>query len=325
MSVADLGIQESDYANQYKYNLDLGTDASGNVKALFWQATPGSWQLRADLCKKYLGTTDAKELQDKYFSSWDKIVKAAEKINKKSEGKCKLLSGYTDIFRIFSNSRSNGWYDDNDVITVDDNMKQYMEVAKKMYDGELTYNTEQWSTDWYANMAGDGKDSSAALAYTGCPWFTYWCLNADTWTGQTILVAGPQQFFWGGSGLAATAGCADKDLAGTIIKYFTCETESMVKINALNSDYVNNTEAIAQISKAGVKCDFIYKDQDIMAFYLPLADSIDASIVTGEDQDINSMWDSQVKEYVAGNVDEDGAIAAFKSLTHDKFDYLKVE
>ena len=49
-SVGDCGITADDYANQYQYNLDLGTvsgeDSSdaNNVKALFWQATPGCFQ-----------------------------------------------------------------------------------------------------------------------------------------------------------------------------------------------------------------------------------------------------------------------------------------
>ncbi len=327
LSVTDLGVTADDYANQYKYNLDLGTDTSGNVKALFWQATPGCYQLRADLCKKYLKTTDPDELQSKYFSSWDKVIAAAEKINKASGGKCKLFSGYSDIFRTFSNSRTTGWYDDNDVISVDDNMTQYMDVAKQLYDGELTYNTDQWSTDWNANMAGDGKKSNAALAYPGCPWFTYWCLNKDVWTKNTILVQGPQQFYWGGTGLSATVGCADKELAGTIIKYFTCETDAMVKINALNSDYVNNTAAIKKIQDNGAKCDYLYPaaKQDIMKFYLPLASKIDASTSTAEDQTINAAWDSQVKEYVKGNKDKDTMIADFKAAVHDSYDYLKAE
>ena len=37
----------------YQYDLDLGTDADGNVRALFWQATPGCFQVRADLAEKY--------------------------------------------------------------------------------------------------------------------------------------------------------------------------------------------------------------------------------------------------------------------------------
>ena len=42
------------------------------------------------------------------------------------------------------------------MISVDDNMTQYMDLAKTMVDEGLTYETDQWSTDWYANMEGDG-------------------------------------------------------------------------------------------------------------------------------------------------------------------------
>ncbi len=328
LSVDELGIKESDYANQYKYNLQLGTDQSGKVKALFWQATPGSWQLKANFCKEYLGTTDPTELQDKYFADWDKVLETAKKVNDASKGKVKLLSGYADIFRVFSNARTTGWYDKDDKITIDDQMTKYMEVAKKLYEDELTYNTDQWGTDWYANMEGDGKETNAALAYTGCPWFTYWSLK-DSWEENTILVAGPQQFYWGGTGLAATVGCSDKDMAGTIMKYFTCTADTMVKINALNSDFVNNTEAIKTImaDKKANKCSKLYPDakQNYMEFYLPLADGIDASSVTAEDQDINSMWDTQVKEYIQGNKDKDTMIADFKASVHDKYNYLSAE
>ena len=48
-NVADLGITADDYANSYQYNLDLGSDVDGNVRALFWQATPGRYAVRADL------------------------------------------------------------------------------------------------------------------------------------------------------------------------------------------------------------------------------------------------------------------------------------
>ena len=39
-----------------------------------------------------------------------------------------------------------------------------METAKTLYDEDLTFNTDQWSADWSANMSGDGVDSNAALA-----------------------------------------------------------------------------------------------------------------------------------------------------------------
>lgn len=327
-SVADLGITEDDYKNMYKYDLDLGTDADGNVRALFWQATPGCYQVRADLAKKYLGTTDPAAIAEK-FKDLDTILATAKEVNDASGGKCKLFSGYDELKRSLTNSRSQGFYDDNDVITLDDNITTYLETAKKLYDDDLTYNTDQWSADWYANMDGDGESSNAALAYMGCPWFTYWCLS-DTWKENTILVPAQNKCYWGGTGLAATTECSDPDLAAKIMKYFTCDTDGMVAINALNSDYVNNTEAINKIIESGASADgngFLYKDagQNFMEFFLPLADGLDASMVKAEDQQILSLLDTQTKAYATGEKDLDTAISDLKASIHDTYSYLKTE
>ena len=327
-SVADLGITEDDYKNMYQYDLDLGTDADGNVRALFWQATPGCYQVRADLAEKYLGTTDPAELAEK-FKDLDTILATAKEVNDASGGKCKLFSGYDELKRSLTNSRTQGFYDDNDVITLDDNITTYLETAKKLYDDDLTYNTDQWSADWYANMDGDGESSNAALAYMGCPWFTYWCLS-DTWKENTILVPTQNKCYWGGTGLAATTECSDPDLAAKIMKYFTCDTDGMVAINTLNSDYVNNTEAISQIIKNGASADgngYLYKDagQNFMEFFLPLADGLDASMVKAEDQQILSLLDTQTKAYATGEKDLDTAISDLKASIHDTYSYLKTE
>ena len=327
-SVADLGITEDDYKNMYKYDLDLGTDVDGNVRALFWQATPGCYQVRADLAEKYLGTTDPAAIAEK-FKDLDTILATAKEVNDASGGKCKLFSGYDELKRSLTNSRSQGFYDDNDVITLDDNITTYLETAKKLYDDDLTYNTDQWSADWYANMDGDGESSNAALAYMGCPWFTYWCLS-DTWKENTILVPAQNKCYWGGTGLAATTECSDPDLAAKIMKYFTCDTDGMVAINALNSDYVNNTEAINKIIESGASADgngFLYKDagQNFMEFFLPLADGLDASMVKAEDQQILSLLDTQTKAYATGEKDLDTAISDLKASIHDTYSYLKTE
>ena len=208
-------------------------------------------------------------------------------------------------------------------------MTTYLETAKKLYADDLTYNTDQWSADWYANMDGDGESSNAALAYMGCPWFTYWCLS-DTWKENTILVPAQNKCYWGGTGLAATTECSDPDLAAKIMKYFTCDTDGMVAINALNSDYVNNTEAINKIIESGASADgngFLYKDagQNFMEFFLPLADGLDASMVKAEDQQILSLLDTQTKAYATGEKDLDTAISDLKASIHDTYSYLKTE
>ncbi len=325
MNVADLGITSADMSNMYNYNIQLGTDKGGATRALFWQATPGSLQVRADLAEKYLGTTDPTELQSKYFSSWDKITETAKTVNEASGGKVKLFSGYSDTIRIFLNSsRQVGWYDDNDVIQVDDLMLQYMDLAKTMYADDTTYNTTQWGTDWAAQKDGDGSTTEAAIAFCGCPWYTYWCLT-DAWEANTILVQGPAQFYWGGTGLAATTGCSDTEMAATLMKAITCDTDFMVKINAQNSDYVNNKAAIAYLLKNNLgNSTKMYGTQNLIDFYSKSADSIDASTVTDVDQKTQSLFQTQVDAYATGEKDKDTAIADFKASVHDLYSFLKI-
>lgn len=332
LSAADLGITDEDMANMYNYNKQLGSDADGNVRAFFWQATPGSFQLRADLAEEYLGSTDPQVLHDTVFCDVDTIVAKAQEVFEASNGQVALFAGNEELLRMFQNSRTIGWYDENDVITIDDQMKTYMETAAEIY--PYTFGYGQWATEWTAAMTGDGVESKAAIAYCGCPWFTYWSLaktmgeNEDPsqWVGGTILVEGPYQFFWGGTGLAATVGCSDTELAAKIIKAFTCDTEFMVKINALNSDFVNNTVAVEQIIANGNDvCDMMYGDQAFLGFYLPMADSIDASTITAEDQSINSAFNQQVTALCTGEKDLDTAIADFKAAVATQYTYLTIE
>lgn len=320
LPIADLGITADDYSKQAQYTLDVATNGEGKLMALSWQAAPGSWAVRADLAEKYLGTTDPDEVQS-YFATWDKVLETARKVNTDSAGETKLISGIDDVKRIFQGSRTNAWYNSDDTIVIDDNMTKYMELAKTLYTEELTWNTSQWGDDWNANKEGD-----KVLAWPSCTWFTYWCLSTN-YAGQYIQIAGPQNFYWGGTWLAATAGCSDKDAAAKLIKYVTCDASFMAKINALNSDYVNNTEAvdmrIKECADAGVStCPVLVEGQNFLELNKPLIAGIVVTM-TAEDQTINGKFDVEVLEYCKGNKDYDTAIADFKKAVVDTYSYLK--
>lgn len=328
LSLADLGITEEDTKDQFEYNIALGSDKDGVQKASFWQATPGCIQIRADLAEKYLGTTDQAELE-KTFSSWDSILEAAKTVNEASGGKVKLFSGYDDLKYIYLNgSRKVGWYDDSDVIQMDEAMAEYMDYAKELYDQDLTFNTTMWGTDWAALKDGDGETSEACIAFSGCPWYTYWCLT-DTWNNNTILVDAPVQFYWGGTGLAATTGCSDKDTAAQIIKACTCDAEFMTEIYKANGDFVNNQSAISTIVSEDIKGTStftLYGDQSIPEFFSTRGQGVDVSLVTAEDMTINeTLFPAAVTSYATGEVDKDTAIQNFKNSVHDTYSYLKVE
>lgn len=326
LDVATLGITAEDMANMYDYNLSLGTDAaSGSTYALFWQATPGSWQLRADLAEKYLGTTDPAALQD-MLDTWEEVISVSESVNAASGGKVKLLSGADDLKYVFCNgARTSAWYDSNDVITIDPAINDYLELAADL--NGLTFDVGMWSTEWATLKDGDGEATEACIAFTGCPWYSYWCLT-ETWIDNTILIQGPQAFYWGGTGLAATVECADTDLAYKILHTVTCNTQAMIEINSANGDYVNNAEAIAYIQEngSGTTSTFAcYNDQDIVGFYAEKCEGINV-LAVGEDQIIcENLLPVVVDSYESGAVDLETAIANLKASIHDTYSYLSVE
>lgn len=324
--VSDLGITSADMANMYDYNLSLGTDAStGDTYALFWQATPGCWQIRADLAQTYLGTTDPAALQD-MLSTWDKVVEVSNAVNEASGGKVKLLSGADDLKYVFCNgARKSAWYDANDKIVVDPAIEDYLELSQDLYG--LTFDVTMWSTEWATLKDGDGAESEAAIAFTGCPWYSYWCLT-ETWNDNTVLIQGPQAFYWGGTGLAATAKCSDTDLARKILYYTTCDTQAMIDINTANGDYVNNKDAIAYIQEhgSGTTSTFsTYNGQNIINFFASKCEGINV-LAVGEDQVIcENLLPSVVDSYESGSVDLATAVANLKSAIHDTYSYLTVE
>lgn len=323
LDVAELGITEADMANMYPYTVQAAT-VDGKVKALSWQATPGAMMYRRSLAKKYLGTDDPAEVQ-KYFSDWETMLKTGKDILEKSGGATKLFSGVDDVKRVYQAARQNAWYDENDTIVVEDTMLNYLDYAKSLYDNNLTNNTSQWSTDWTSNVTNENT-----FAYMGCTWFLHWTLKANSGGaapgegtyGDWAMTAGPQEYYWGGSWLAASKGCSDTDLAAKIIKAATCDTEMMKEMCLGTLDYVNNKQAISELIAAGEgNFDFL-GGQNFLEYFSPLADAIKLPALCAEDFYITQTFDNQVTEFVNGNKTKEEAIEAFKSNVVDAYPYL---
>ena len=325
LNISDIGITASDYADEYQYTIDTATNYKGELKALSWQACPGAWAVRASLAEKYLGTSDPAAVQE-FFKDWDAVYETAKKVKEDSNGKTLLLPGYEDVKRVFMGARSSGWHDTNDNLIVDQAMLDYMDYAKKLNDEGLTWNTTQWTDDWTAKKNGD-----ATLALPGCTWYTYWSMSEENF-GDYILIDGPQSYSWGGTWLAATKGCADKDGAAKLIKYLTCDADFMAKINAYNVDFVNNKTAIQTRISEGAVAQLegkkpILSDkqgQTFLEYFIDKADTINGNLLTAEDATITGLFDAQVKEYVNGNKDKDKAIEDFKKNVADTYSYITV-
>ncbi|SFR63474.1 hypothetical protein [Anaeromicropila populeti] len=328
LDVADLGITADDYANQYAYTLTIPTNQStGAIQALSWQACPGSMMYRRSLAKTYLGTDEPDKVQE-FVSDWDKFFETARTINEKSGGATKILSGNDDIVKVYLATKTKPWVDENSVFSIDDNMLAYFDAYKTLEEEDLTNKTSQWTEQWNANCAND-----STFAYFGCTWFLHWTIKANCGGekvgegtyGDWAMCQGPAPYYWGGTWLAATANCSDKQLAGLIMKTLTCDTETMNKMADETLDYVNNKEAVQQLIDAGKGPYEFLGGQDFLSVFSPLAENVDVSWMSAYDQKINEQLDIQVKAYANGEKDKDAAIADFKAGVADMYPTLTVE
>jgi multiple sugar transport system substrate-binding protein len=334
--VSELGITEKDMENMYDYTVEIAK-VNDQVKALSWQATPGAMMYRRSLAKKYLGTEDPAEVQ-KLFKDWDTMLKTAREIQKKSNGVTKLFSGNDDVARVFTAGREKAWIND-DVLSVDDKMLEYMDFVKVLEEEKLTNRTKQWDDAWNANVQSD-----KTFAYMGCTWFLHYTLKPNCGakfnkkTGELVagseegstygdwaMIEGPQTYYWGGTWLAATKECSDPELAGLIMKTLTCDTELMAKLSDETMDYVNNKASIQKLLDEGKGAYDFLDGQNYLEVFSPLADKVTIPKMVGEDFYINTAFLDQVDQYSQGKKDKKTALEDFKSGVLDSYTYLTAE
>lgn len=124
----DVGLTDDDLKDQYQYTKDIVT-VDGVQKGTTWQATPGLFAYRRSIAEDVLGTDDPTEVQAA-LSDWDKFNDVAEKAAAKGY---KMLSGYDDSYRTFSNNVSAGWVDGT-TVKVDPNIMNWVDQTKTYTD-----------------------------------------------------------------------------------------------------------------------------------------------------------------------------------------------
>ena len=148
----DIGLTADDMADQYQYTKDIVTDSNGAIKGTTWQATPGLFAYRRSIAKDVLGTDDPTAVQEA-LSSWDKFNDIATKAAAKGY---KMLSGYDDSYRVFSNNMSAPWVNGT-TVTVDPGMMTWVDQTKTYTDKGYNNKNSLWSDGWAADQGPEGK------------------------------------------------------------------------------------------------------------------------------------------------------------------------
>jgi hypothetical protein len=324
----DIGLTDSDLANQYKYTQDIVTSKDGALKGVTWQATPGLFAYRRSIAKAVLGTDDPDKVQES-LSSWDKFNNTAEQVKTKGY---KMLSGFDDSYRVFSNNVSAGWVNGT-TVNVDANIMNWVKQTKDFTSKGYNNKTKLWDDAW----AKDQGPSSKVFGFFYSTWGINFTLEGNSLKtpvseggkeqkgngiyGDWAVCKGPQSWYWGGTWIC---GCKGTDNIGTIKKVMTsltCDKDIMTKITKDTQDYTNNKAAMDAIASSDFKSDFL-GGQNHIKLFAEVAPKIDMSKAGAYDQGCNEAIQTAFHDYFNGTVTLDKAKENFTKAIKTKYPEL---
>ena len=327
MAVKDLGITDADLADQYQYTKDIVT-VDGSQRGTTWQATPGLFAYRRSIAKDVLGTDDPTEVQT-YLSDWDKFNDVAAQASAKGY---KMLSGFDDAYRTFSNNVAAPWVTGT-TVTVDENIMKWVDQTKEYTDKGYNNKSSLWDSQWASDQGPNGKVFGFFYSTWGIN-FTLLGNSLETPTseggkeevgngiyGDYAVCEGPQPYYWGGTWICGAAGSDNLDTIKDVMQKLTCDEAIMKQITLDTQDYTNNEKAMEEIASSDYKSDFL-GGQNHIALFAEAAKKIDMSNAGPYDQGLNESFQTAFKDYFTGNVDEDTAKANFETAIKEKYPEL---
>ncbi len=324
ISMADLGL--TDYmADQYQYTKDVVTDANGNVNGTSWQGCPGLYIYRRSVAKEVFGTDDPTEVQT-HFSDWDKFAASAQEL---ADAGWKVVSGYDDAYRVFSQNVSIPWVVDGKIV-IDDNIMNWVEQTKDFTDKGFNNKTSLWSDDWAKGASSSGD----VFGYFGPAWFIDFTLagytmdDADgeaavgngTW-GDWAAIEGPQGYFWGGTWVCAAQGSDNQGLVADIMYQMTCNPDVMKEIVTADNDFCNNQPLMEEMAASGVTNAFL-GGENVLEKFCAGVTSISLENSSIYDQGMTEQFQGAMKDYFDGNVDLDTALENFYTNVETRYPEL---
>ncbi|MDR1643194.1 MAG: ABC transporter substrate-binding protein [Clostridiales bacterium] len=307
-----LGIDvdaEAKAAGIAQYTMDVGS-YNGEVKGLGYQATGGAFIYRRSLAKEVLGSDEPNAVQEA-IKDWDSFFDTARKM--KAAGYA-MVSGDGDLWHPMENSRKGKWIEDNKLV-LDDNVMQFFEFSKILKQEGLSNETTDWTEAWYADMAGTGV--KPVFGFFGPAWLINYVMKGNSggtapgegtygdW-GVCVPTTG---FYWGGTWVLANANTTAKAEVADLIRWITLDSSD----TGLQASWaLGDTVASSVVmEKTDGHWEFI-GNQDAFEVFVPANEKADGHTLGPFDENINSLFRDQVREYASGNKDKEQAVADFQ-------------
>lgn len=299
---------KADVKDLVPYQVKMGTDSKGVLRALSWQTTPGGFFYRRSMAKQYLGTDDPKAVGE-MINSPEKFIETARKIVKASNGEVKMIAGIEDYQEFPFGNKDKSFMDAKGKLVIDPKLLTYFDIAKTLRDEKLTADLNRWSAPWTENMKKDGK----VFGYVLPTWGLHYVLktNAPDAAGDYGLTSGPNPYFWGGTWLGIYSKSKNKDLAWKLVKMMTLDQETLKWWAKTTGDFVGNQTVFNEIK--GEFSEPFLGGQNHYEFFATQAPAVNADIVCMYEQKIRGFFMNAINNYISGTKTKDEAIEGFKA------------
>ncbi len=302
-------------SDMWDYVKSVGTDESGAIRALSWQASPGSILYRRDMAKEVLGTDDPAEVA-KLLNSNENMLKVAEQLKAKG---IKMFASWQDILNMQFSNREKPWVDGGK-LTIDESMLSFMDMAKTIAEKGYDLNVDPWAPEWSAAV-----ESTDTFCYVLPTWGYQFVVKpaANTTVGKWGLCEGPVPYVKGGTWLGIYKDSPNKDIAWAFMQYVTCNSEAQQAYAQEYGEYVSLKSADEALAKgAGEE---VLGGQNLFAFYNEQMAKIPGDLMTAYDGQINNAFLSATKAYATGTLDRDAAIQQFQDDVATAYPELVIE
>ncbi|MGN0991493.1 MAG: extracellular solute-binding protein [Candidatus Ventricola sp.] len=339
---ADLSELDAQVAEKLVgYTYEAGKDVDGTLRAVSYQACPGSVIYRRDLAAEVFGTDDPAVIGEK-FATFGAIAQTAAELDAAGY----KIFGDTGALRWFSTS-SNPWVNEDNEIIIDQDRLDYFDAAVELYQKNYVAHASEWSAPWYASMAGPlpvltpdanvwemtgdglaaeitgGAQTTQVFSYVMPSWGALIIRdNAMDNKGKFGICSGVCSFFGGGTFLAVNEFSGKKDAAIDFIEYCTLNNDTAQWwLEASNGDVVSNKEVLA--ANADYQNES-FGNQNTYGFYLEQMEHIDYSLITGYDDACKEAFGAGIVAVQKGEKTKEEALKEFYLVVTTQFPELVI-
>lgn len=319
----------------YPAVVEVGTH-DGVTKGFSYQATPGGFFYRRSIAEECLGTQDPAEVQA-MVADLDKFIETAAKIKECSDGDYYMVGTSGAMFNPFLANRSQPWIVD-DTLVIDPKVEEFVDFAKLFRDEGYESQAEQWSEGWFAGMNDSLVDANGTpkkiFSYFLPTWGLPYVLipnstNADgvSTGGDWALINGPLPYQWGGTWVGAMADSPNLDWAKEFIKFVALDEENLTNwatgvytneyLKAIDpevpddqaqapGDFVSSAVVVEKITDSfdgSELYDWLGGQNNYKAFG-KAAPEVNGALLTGSDDAIQRALQSQLEQYLLGEIDK---------------------